>query len=264
LKFLKQNNYKKNDKKIITFNIAKLLNKVQHNEGKMTSISDIIDKKQNRILFDSEDIQIVKKEKKIDLSNHKIGQDELHVSQNDMRQMLQDSKEEEPEEEPEHKVLNNIDLDDVENNKVFLFVGDSNPTTSELKTLSLYSPILVYSSDLFTNRDIRALRERGIKSVWVANRSREANQWIQKNARLFRDEIVLLACYTKRKTQRWLKEIEPDVIIKRSNIKKLAVLSVSELLEALSSQGHLSLAPGWLERCAPWIYSRHLEPKQKN
>jgi len=241
----------------------------------MTSISDIIDKKQNRILFDSEDIQIVKKEKKIDLSNHKIGQDELHVSQNDMQQMLQADNEvtsrylkeimdEEPEEEPEHKVLNNIDLDDVENNKVFLFVGDSNPTTSELKTLSLYSPILVYSSDLFTNRDIRALRERGIKSVWVANRSREANQWIQKNARLFRDEIVLLACYTKRKTQRWLKEIEPDVIIKRSNIKKLAVLSVSELLEALSSQGHLSLAPGWLERCAPWIYSRHLEPKPKN
>ena len=108
------------------------------------------------------------------------------------------------------------------------------------------------------------MRERGIKSVWVANRSREANQWIQKNARLFRDELVLLACYTKRKTQRWLKEIEPDVVIKRSNIKKLAVLSVSELLEALSSQGHLSLAPGWLERCFPMIYSRHLEPKQKN
>jgi len=232
----------------------------------MTSISQIIDEKQNRILFDSDDIQIVKKEKKIDLSNHKIGQNELHVSQNDMQQMLQESNEEPEEEEtkPEHKVLNNIDLDDVENNKVFLFVGDSNPSTSELKTLSLYSPILVYSSDLFTNRDIRALRERGIKSVWVANRSREANQWIQKNARLFRDEIVLLACYTKRKTQRWLKEIEPDVIIKRSNIKKLAVLSVSELLEALSSQGHLSLAPGWLERCFPMIYSRHLEPKPKN
>lgn len=230
----------------------------------MTSITKIIDEKQNTVLFDSQDIQIIKKTKgSVDLSNHKIGQDELHVSQNDMREMLQDSKEE-PEEESEHKIVNNIDLDDVENNKVFLFVGDSNPSTSELKTLSLYSPILVYSSDLFTNRDIRALRERGIKSVWVANRSREANQWIQKNARLFRDELVLLACYTKRKTQRWLKEIEPDVVIKRSNIKKLAVLSVSELLEALSSQGHLSLAPGWLERCAPWIYSRHLEPKPKN
>jgi len=174
------------------------------------------------------------------------------------------ASEEEEEEEQEHKVINNIDLDDVDNNKVFLFVGDSNPTASELKTLSLYSPILVYSSDLFTNRDIRALKERGIKSVWVANRTRDANQWIQKNARLFRDELVLLACYTKRKTQRWLKEIEPDVVIKRSNIKKLAVLSVSELLEALSSQGHLSLAPNWFERCAPWIYSRHLEPKPKN
>ena len=230
----------------------------------MTSISDIIDKKQNRILFDSDDIQIVKKEKKIDLTNHRVG-DDLLVDKADVQTMLQDDEQDDLEEiKAEHKVINNIDLDDVENNKVFLFVGDSNPSASELKTLSLYSPILVYSSDLFTNRDIRALRERGIKSVWVANRSREANQWIQKNARLFRDELVLLACYTKRKTQRWLKEIEPDVVIKRSNIKKLAVLSVSELLEALSSQGHLSLAPGWLERCAPWIYSRHLEPKPKN
>ena len=231
----------------------------------MTSISQIIDEKQNAVLFESQDIQIIKKTKgSVDLSNHRVG-DSLVIDKKDVKSLMEredDEPEEEP--EPEHKVLNNIDLDDVENNKVFLFVGDSNPSANELKTLSLYSPILVYSSDLFTNRDIRALRERGIKSVWVANRSRDANQWIQKNARLFRDEIVLLACYTKRKTQRWLKEIEPDVIIKRSNIKKLAVLSVSELLEALSSQGHLSLAPGWLERCAPWIYSRHLEPKQKN
>jgi len=53
----------------------------------MTSISDIIVQKTNRILFDSDDIQIVKKEKKVDLTNHRVG-DDIHVSQNDMQTML--------------------------------------------------------------------------------------------------------------------------------------------------------------------------------
>ena len=229
----------------------------------MTSITDIVDKKQNRILFDSDDIQIVKKEKKIDLSNHRVG-DELEVSQNELKELLQ---QEEPEHEPEHdeKVINEIKISKPDDQKFFMFVADCNMTKELKDTLSLYSPIIEYSDQLFANRDIANLQSRGIRSVWVSNRTYSANRWVQHNSTRFRDECVILAVYTKHKTQKFLSQLNPNVVIRKSDLRRLAVLSIEELLEHLSTSGSLSLSAGFLERLMPCVYSRHINrPKSKN
>ena len=226
----------------------------------MTSISDIIDKKQNRILFDSDDIQIVKKEKKIDLTNHRVG-DDLLVDKADVQTMLQDDEAD----EEEDKVINEIKISKPDEQKFFMFVADCSMTKELKDTLSLYSPIIEYSDQLFANRDVSNLQERGVRSVWVCNRSYAANRWIRHNSTRFRDECVILAVYTKHKKQKFLSQLEPNVVIRKSDLRRLAVLSIEELLEHLSTAGSLSLSAGWFERLMPCVYSRHIErPKSKN
>ena len=226
----------------------------------MTSISDIIDKKQNRILFDSDDIQIVKKEKKIDLSNHRVG-DDLLVDKADVQTMLQDDEAD----EEEDKVINEIKISKPDEQKFFMFVADCSMTKELKDTLSLYSPIIEYSDQLFANRDVSNLQGRGVRSVWICNRSYAANRWIKHNSTRFRDECVILAVYSKNKRQKFLSQLEPNVIIRKSDLRRLAVLSIEELLEHLSTAGSLSLSAGWFERLMPCVYHRHIDrPKSKN
>ena len=233
----------------------------------MASITDIIEHKTNRILFDSDDIQIVTKNKKIDLSNHKVGE-ELKFDNREVKALLEQEQEEEEEpeqEEPEHKVINEIKISKPDDQKFFMFVADCNMTKELKDTLSLYSPIIEYSDQLFANRDIANLQSRGILSVWVSNRTYSANRWVQHNSTRFRDECVILAVYTKHKTQKFLSQLNPNVVIRKSDLRRLAVLSIEELLEHLSTAGSLSLSAGFLERLMPCVYSRHINrPKSKN
>lgn len=228
----------------------------------MASITKIVNEKSNKILFDSDDIQIVKKNKNVDLSNHRVGE-ELEVSQNELKELLQ--QEEEPEQEHDEKVINEIKISKPDDQKFFMFVTDCKMTKELKDTLSLYSPIIEYSDQLFANRDIANLQSRGIRSVWVSNRTYSANRWVQHNSTRFRDECVILAVYTKHKTQKFLSQLNPNVVIRKSDLRRLAVLSIEELLEHLSTAGSLSLSAGFLERLMPCVYSRHINrPKSKN
>jgi len=146
-----------------------------------------------------------------------------------------------------------------------MFVADCSMSKELKDTLSLYSPIIEYSDQLFANRDVSNLQARGVRSVWVCNRSYSANRWIRHNSTRFRDECVILAVYTKHKKQKFLSQLEPNVVIRKSDLRRLAVLSIEELLEHLSTSGALSLSAGWFERLMPCVYSRHIErPKGKN
>jgi hypothetical protein len=138
--------------------------------------------------------------------------------------------------------------------KMFVFVADCKLSQRVKTKLELYSPILTFQESddvgLYANRDIPYLQEKGFKSIWIYNRS-DGNKWIQAQLVHHRDKLCVLGVYSKNKQQRYLSDLDPDVVIRTSNLGKLSVLSVDDLLEELESnslQNILSESASFLER----------------
>ena len=128
-----------------------------------------------------------------------------------------------------------IELDDALN-KFSLFVSDSPLTPGIREKLALHAPILEFrkkDSQKFLNRDIPYLISKGFKSLWVCNTSVEANVWVSGALTNHRNKCVVIGVYTKRKKQRFLQELKADLIIRKSSLDELMVLTAEELIESM-------------------------------
>ena len=139
-------------------------------------------------------------------------------------------------------------------NKIFVFVSDSKLSPRIRVRLELYSPILTYQNDkddaLFSNRSVEFLLEKKFKSIWIVNK-KSRNKWLQEQLTHHRNKMVVIGCYKKCKKQLYLQQLNPDIVIKTSNLGKLAVLTVEELIQHIESSSlgnRLSESAGFLER----------------
>lgn len=117
--------------------------------------------------------------------------------------------------------------------KLVIFVSDCKLNDSIRASIRRLD-VEEFDKKLYLNIPVQKLIDDDIKALWVYS-DKSGASWLSKNNISTRTDVTRISVYSHNKNQKYIKQISPDIVVRKSKLNQLMSISLQDLKDGISA-----------------------------